>query len=345
MRGIVGSAAVMLAAATALMIAPAAHANVGGLPLTGFGAIVVDQAHKHVFVTGGSDDNSVVVTDFSGSVVKQITGEFGADGLALSADGGTVYAALSAGDAVSAISTGTLAETARYTTPAQTCPTTLARTGQFLWIGYGCGGQFTGGIGRLDTAATAPTVTLGQQGEAVFQGAPLLAAANSGPVVATQPNLSLSTTDVYSVSGGTLLAGPSGTVAGSNVADIAVTPDGSVLYSTAGSEDHVAGVATADLAGRGSYSTGHFPDAVAVSADGGFVATGVFSAAHKVLVFASGGTTPVHTVNLSTSVTANRGLAWSADGQKLFVVTEAVSGGSPDLVVVNNPTSTCTILC
>jgi hypothetical protein len=164
-------------------------------------------------------------------------------------------------------------------------------------------------------------------------------------VVATQPNLSLSTTDVYSLSNGSLQPGSSGTIAGSNVDDIAVTPDGSVLYSAAGSEDHVAGVATSDFSGRGAYSTGHFPDAVAVSADGGFVATGVFSAAHKVLVFASGGTTPVRTVSLSNSMAAPRGIAWSADGKKLFVVTEATSGGDPDLVVVNNPTSTCTLFC
>jgi hypothetical protein len=345
MRGITSVVAAALALGAALAVAPAAHANFGGLPLTGFGAIVVDQAHKHLFVTGGSGDNSVVVTDFSGNVVKQVTGEFGADGLALSGDGSTVYAALSAGDAVSAISTTTLAETARYSTPAQTCPATLARTGQFLWVGYGCGSQFTGGIARLDTAAATPTVTLGQQGEAVFQGAPLLAAANAGPVVATQPDLSLATTDVYSVNNGSLQPGVSGTIAGSNVADIAVTPDGAVLYSTAGSEDHVAGVATSDFAGRGAYTTGHFPDAVAVSADGGFVATGIFSAAHKVLVFAAGATTPVRTVTLSNSVTAARGLAWSADGKKLFVVTQAVSGGSPSLVVVDNPTTPCTILC
>jgi hypothetical protein len=44
-------------------------------------------------------------------------------------------------------------------------------------------------------------------------------------------------------------------------------------------------------------------------------------------------------------MTAPRGIAWSADGKKLFVVTEATSGGDLDLVVVNNPTSTCTIFC
>jgi hypothetical protein len=342
-----GSVLAVAVAAVAMVVAPAAaQANVGGaLPLPGFGAIVVDQAHKHVFVSGGPTGNSIVVTDFSGEVVKQITGEFGATGLVLSKDGATLYAALAAGDAVAAIDTVKFTETARYPTPAQTCPATLARTGQYVWIGYGCDGDWSGGVGRLDTAAATPAITLGQQGNAVFDGAPLVAAAENGPVVAAQPDLSLSATDVYTVNAGTLQAGASGTVTGSDVQDVTVTPDGATLYTAAGSEDHVAGLATADLSGRGAYATGHFPDAVEVSADGGYVATGAFTAAHKVLVFKSGGTTPVRAVGLDNSNAASGGLAWSTDNKRLFVVTQQNSGGAPGLSVVLDPTQGCTILC
>lgn len=337
--------ATIMAAAVAATIAPTAHAT-DGLSLPGFGAIVVDQVHKHLFVSSGPTGNSIVVTDFRGRVVGEIDGEFGATGLVLSADDSTLYAALAAGDAVSAVDTATLIEKARYTTPAQTCPTTLARTGQFLWIGYGCANSFDGGIGKLDTSAATPTITLGNQGPTTFDGAPLVTSgSDNGPVVAAQPNLSLSTVVVYTVNAGALQQGASGTVAGSNIIDGAVTPDGGTFLAAAGSNDRVAGFATADLSGRGSYPTGHFPNAVSVSPDGGFVAAGAFTSAHDVLVFASSGTSPVRTIGLGSRVTADRGLAWSSDGNELFVITQPVGGGSPDLTVVNHPTTTCTVLC
>lgn len=339
---------VAVAVTLGVVVAPAAHAGTrhGLSALPGFGAVVVDQVHRRVFVSGGPTGNSVVVTDFHGGFVKDIDGQSGATGLALSADSATLYVADAAGDAVSAVDTTTFAQTAHYTTPAQTCPTTLARTGQFLWIGYGCAdGTFSGGIGRIDTAAATPTITLGQQGSATFEGAPLLASADGGTVVAAQANLSLSTTDVYSVDAGSLKPGASGTVAGSNVNDVAVSPDGTTLFTAAGSDDHVGGLATSDLSGRGAYPTGHFPNAVSVAPDGGFLAAGAATSAHEVFVFATGGTSPVRTVHLGSRIAAARGTAWSADAKNLFVVTEPVSGGSPDLAVIDHPESNCTLFC
>ncbi|EWM18777.1 extensin [Kutzneria sp. 744] len=102
-------------------------------------------------------------------------------------------------------------------------------------------------VGPIDTAASPATVTLNQTPDSAFQGAPLVVSptADAGPVVAAQPALSLSTTAVFAVDAGTLHAGASGTVAGSNLADVAVTPDGSVLYAAAGSQTSAAGFATA----------------------------------------------------------------------------------------------------
>lgn len=338
-RGV--TAVVAIAVATAVS-GPVAQANTGGLGLPGFGAILVDQAHKHVFISGGPTSNTVVVTDFWGDVVKRIDGQSGATGLALSADGASVYVALAAGDAVSVLDTAKLAETSRIATAAQTCPTSLTRTGQYLWFGYSCGQTWDGGVGRVDTAATPPAVLNNQTPDTPFQGAPLVVSppAEAGPVVAAQPGLSLSTTAVYSVSAGALHAGASGTAAGSNLADVAVTPDGSILYTAAGSQNAVSGYATADLASRGAYSTGHYPNAVAGSTDGQYLAAGVFSADHKVLVYKVGGTTPVRTVGLSGHTTAARGLAFSADAKKLFVVTDG-----PALTVVDDPTEGCDLLC
>jgi hypothetical protein len=327
-------------AAPTLILAPAAGADSGPLPLPGFGGIAVDQGHKHVFVTGGPAANTVVVTNFSGNVIKKIDGEFGAAGLAFGSDSKTLYVALAAGDAIAAIDTDTLAETARYTTQPQTCPTSLARTGQYLWFGYGCAGTVNGGVGRVDTAATPPTVLPNQQGTATFQGAPLVtsATAEAGPVVAAQPTLSLSSTTVYAVTNGALQAGASGAAAGSNLVDETVSPDGSTLFTAAGSQNAVSGFATADLSGRGAYATGHYPNAIAVSADGQYLAAGAFTTSHKAFVYRIGGTTPIRSVDLGNRTTADRGLAWSADGKSLFLITQRTNDLTPSLSILRNPT-------
>ena len=85
------------------VFAPSAHATGNTLPLTDFGDLVVDQTHKRVFVTGGASNNSVVVTDLSGRVQKVLSDQYGATGLALSADNNTLYVGLASGDAVALI--------------------------------------------------------------------------------------------------------------------------------------------------------------------------------------------------------------------------------------------------
>jgi DNA-binding beta-propeller fold protein YncE len=106
------------------------------LPIARYSHMVVDQAHQHIFFSGGSTSSSILVTDFSGNTVATIPNEPGATGLALSSDGSTVYAALANGDAVSAISTSTLTETARYDTGTGTAPVYVAYTSGKIWFGY-----------------------------------------------------------------------------------------------------------------------------------------------------------------------------------------------------------------
>jgi DNA-binding beta-propeller fold protein YncE len=327
-------------AIVATLVAVAAPAQASWdqpLPLPALGALLVDQAHQHVFVSGGPTANTVVVADFFGGTVEKVDGEFGATGMVLGADGHTVYVALAAGDAISAIDTGTLTETARFATGAQTCPTRMTRTGQSIWFGYGCGQSWNGGVGRLDTAATPPAVALSQQGSARFQGAPLVTSA-TGPVAAAQPRLSLSTVDIFQVVDGALRPGASGDVAGSNLADVTISPDGTTLFTAAGSQDHVSAFATTDLSGRGAYPTGHYPNAVAASSDSQFLATGTFSSQDSVLVFRIGETTPVRAISLGANVTlADRGLAWSADDRQLFLVVQRGNNPSPILREVLRP--------
>jgi DNA-binding beta-propeller fold protein YncE len=106
------------------------------LPIAKYSHMLLDPAHQHLFFTSGSGTTSIVVTDYSGQTVATIPNEPGATGLALSSDGSTVYAALPEGNAVSAISTSTLAETARYATGTAAVPYYVAYSSGKIWFGY-----------------------------------------------------------------------------------------------------------------------------------------------------------------------------------------------------------------
>jgi sugar lactone lactonase YvrE len=330
-----------------------------GLGLPDYGDMVVDGRYDHVFVSGGPSSNGVVVTDQGGDVDEVITGQYGATGLALSADGRKLYVALAAGDAISVIDTRSLEEIARYSTGTRTCPTHLVRTGELLWFSHGCDGTWSGGIGRVKfpppppagtsttptpTASPTPTppeITLHTQGSVRFQRAPLLAAPDNaaGPLVAGQPNLSLSTVYVYAIdTAGALSTQASSTAPGSNLNDIAVDRYGQTLFTGAGSRNATQAYATADLSGRGSYYTGYYPLAVAQSPDGFHIANGVRSTGDDVYVYEMGGVVPEERLDVSSDVMAPRGLAWSPDSERLYVMTQPPAGGSPELHVERDPT-------
>jgi YVTN family beta-propeller protein len=332
----------VIAASTA--ISPSTAFAATSLPLPGYGDIAVDEAHQQVFISGGPTANTVLVTNFSGQVTKTIDNEPGAAGLELSADGTKLYTALSAGDGLSVIDTTTLAETARYSTGAQTCPTHLARTGTLIWYGYGCEGTFTGKIGKLDTAAATPVPAGNLQGNARFQRAPLLAATgtDTGPLVAGQLALSSSMVQTYTVQAGALTPVANGDVVGASLTDLDITPDGTTLFSAAGSRDRVDALSPTDLSRRGAYSVRPRPDAVSLNADNTYLATGAITGDNNdVLVYKLGASVPAKTITLGTGdVVAPRGLAWAANQNRLFVISLHDNQPAPSLTVATAATGT-----
>lgn len=330
-----------IAIATSAVI-PATHAladNSLGLP--SYADMITDDARKQVFVTGGKTVNGVVVTDFSTRVKKTITNQFGASGLVLSADAKTLYVALTSGDAISAIDTTTLTETTRYRTGAQTCPTHLARTENTIWFGYGCDDTWNGGIGKLDLTAIPPAVSLDQHGNTLFQKAPLLTATpdTDGPVIAGQAELSPGNIRVYTVAAGKLEPGAAGSIVGSDLTDLALSPDGATLYTASGSRDGIEAFNTTDLSRAGGYHTGNYPNSVAAATTGTHIATGVRSPRDDAYIYKTGGALPAKTLDLTdTGVLAPRGLAWAEGTKRLFAITRPANATTPTLRAITSPT-------
>jgi hypothetical protein len=110
------------------------------LPFSGDepGDVVVDEAHGHVFVSGGRGSGEVVVTDLDGQGLQPITGLAGAEGLLLSRDGSTLYAALVDDRSVAAVDTATLEVTAHAA--GEACPRRLTELGGDVYFTESCDG-------------------------------------------------------------------------------------------------------------------------------------------------------------------------------------------------------------
>lgn len=345
------TAAAVAAGLVAVTAAPAsAVADVGvELPMTNVRDVLVDDAHGHVLLVGGGS-NGIVVRTLEGAAVTTIDGQFGATSMVASADGSTVYVALSAADAISAIDTATLTEKARYATGASTCPTSLAFAGTQLWFGYGCSAG-SGNIGLLDLAAETPAVALGKAPDTLhLYSAPLLAGspADAAHLLAAVTGLSPATLHSLAVSGTTIATNVSRQV-GSDVADMSVSPDGKDVITASGSPYEHPRYHVADLANAGVYTTDAYPNAVTQSA-AGYVAAGISGAYEPdVYVFSAGGTLR-RKYELDGCCASNAihyllggTLAFSADGARLYATsrTSTYTAGQPDRIwlhVLHDPT-------
>jgi hypothetical protein len=321
------------------------------LPVTSTGDVVVDGVHQRVFI---SDPKSgkVVATDYSGTVVGTVNSLPGVRGLELSADSGTLYAAVEDADAIVAIDTATATEAHRYPTGAGTQPEYPALAGGKLWFGYRDGG--TGNIGSLDLSGSDPVVTLHQDTIKTWNDAPILASSPGAPntVVAGAPGQSPVELAVFDVSSGsatrTAYAWDPGS--SSNLTDLAVTPDGKDVVTASGAPYKQEVFKLSDLSDDGSYTTNPYPNAVDIAPDGA-VAAGTNSAYDPdVHIFEPGISAPVRQYDFPNTdggsgadTLAASGLAWAPDATKLF----AVSYNDSDvysLRVLDNPTKAQTTL-
>jgi hypothetical protein len=320
---------------------PAMADSTAVLPAGSAGKIMVDGVHQRVFVSDpvGAE---VIATDYSGKVLGTLKSLTGVLDLALSADSGTLYAASQSLHAIVAIDTTTLTETARYAVDVERGPRYLAVAGGKVWFGYG--DQWDGNIGAVDVSAAEPTVTLGlgggdASGNGSWYDPPHLESDPAQPntLVAVEEGISASGIAVYDVSTGTPVRTGlrNGYDDGVGFAtDIDLSPDGSRVtvdgwrnYST-----------DAPLTYLGDYGTQN-SGGTDIRSDG-TVATGN---ANKVYVYRQGATSAWRSYTLPDDLMRG-GLAWSADGSRIFALTNDGDGteGVTALQVLTDPDKTVT---
>lgn len=300
------------------------------------GEMVVDGVHHHVFISDPKT-NSVVVADYTGKTVGRITAEISGTGMALSEDSSTLYVALPDADAISAVDTVTLKETARYATGAHTAPLDLAFAGGKLWFSYGEYAQGGGDIGFLDLSAAKPVVTLNQSGGVPWESAPQLTAApggDQGVLVAGNKDRSPEELAVYDVSSGTArkLAHRKQIMPDSlgGQEDLAVSPDGKEIVTADGVDDFVTNLRP-DLSGGKDTRTLEIqgePNAVQYAPNGALAVGVRYGKDVDTYVYRPGDSRATRFVSTGDYNTVQpHGLAWAPDSSKLFVLTSDGAGG------------------
>ncbi|WP_336206715.1 hypothetical protein [Nonomuraea sp. LPB2021202275-12-8] len=245
--------------------------------------VSLDSFTADIAVGGGrvfvSAADRIIVADLGGNVTGgAVTGLSEVDGLALNADATRLYAAISGSDEVAEIDTAGLTVIRRIDLSAHPCPSTLALSGEWLWVGHGCGGEQggeDGGAVGLDlTAATPAPVALGR----VHARPPVLAVAGDTLVVG-ETGMHHADLLVYDVGGSTPTL--RGEIDGQTwdldrLSELALTSDGSTLVTAADAPGYFTRYDTTTLTATGAYGDewDGYPAGVAIGSGGAYVAAG-----------------------------------------------------------------------
>lgn len=304
--------------------------------------VAVDPVGKHVFVAGGKGTSAVFVLDFYGNLVKTISGEAGAAGMAVDTATHTLYVADFDATAIAEINTQTLVETARFSTAPYSGPYNLALAGGKLWFATDINNDGIVGSASLDGTNLANSgliATPGGPGLPVF-----LTASADGTLLAFgshedhPPDL-----EVYDVSGATPTRQGSpmypGSGPDSTVSDLAFDPSGNNLLLATGSPYFLQEQSTSTYLETFSYPTGPYPNAVAVSSDGNYVAA---SNSSSVLLYPWDNATSVGSWDIGAF---QHSLAFSPDGRRLFALSRTPDGNlAIDVIdLAGDPPQTLTV--
>ena len=302
-----------------------------GLPMNDVRDVVVDEAHGHVYLTGGGT-TGVVVRDLDGAHVAVVADQPNAQGMALSPDGTRLYVALAGANAISAIDTATLAEVARYPTGDNTCPLSLATHDSYVWFGYGC---WQTDVGLLDLGGESPAVTLQKRPPDPATGTAWmeLGAGGTRMVVATPGGGTVSS---YTIDGTTLTHAATRQV-GTELGDLALTPDGTKVLTASRTPYQHQRFLAGDLSLERTYGNFTYPVSVAVT--GTRVAAGT-NADYTTDIRISGSEGGWVREYRLTRRLVPHGLVFSPDGSRLYALTSAYGGSNLLLHVYYDPGKT-----
>ncbi|MFF2331723.1 MULTISPECIES: YncE family protein [unclassified Streptomyces] len=317
------TALAVLFSSAVLTAAPASADITRPLAVSEADDTIVDGVHQRLYFSDRYN-NQIVVTDSTGQVVTALTGLPQVRDLELSPDSSTLYAALYGADKIVAFDTATLTQTAEYPTGDKTIPSRLALADGKLWFGYG--NQWESGLGAVDLTAETPTVTLDLAAGHQWASPPRLYADpdNPGTLLALDEAISSAPIVVYDISSGTPVIRVSAEKGGF-YKDAALTPDGQSVVVAGPGNKALTEYRLSDLEQVRTYPVRSEPEMVSIAPDGTVAAT-VFDIDNigDTYVFTGGADQPASIRNLSDTWMPRFGhsLNWSADGTKLFVLTE-----------------------
>ncbi len=272
----------------------------GFVPDFRFGDVLVDQAHGHVYLTGGTGTSDLVVTDLAGGNVRTLAGIApGAAGMALSPDGTKLYIAASDADWLRIVDTTTFALSGQFagkTDGTLSCPRDVAFAAGQLWVSWGCDNA-PAGIGRVDPQTGAFELNAIYSMDERFATAPLLATTPSQPdmVIAGETGSNPALVVRFQATSAWLYQQAIRRTDGGSVRQLAITPDGSEVIVPSGAPYYHPAFRTSDLVEVHEYPTAPYPNSVAIR-DDGLVIAGIDGAYEDdVYVFEPDGSTPIAT--------------------------------------------------
>ena len=309
------------------------------LGVLSFGRILVDPPTSHIFVSA-PNESSIVVLDYSGRIIKTITGEAGASGMAIR--GSTLYVALNTAGAIDKIDTVSLTVTGTLVSGLLR-PNDLVLAGGKLWTTTGNCSNWTVQLVGIDPAAPSPTAVT----YPVFNSNNFLSycaafasnpTANPNLLLAWDLGLSPAQITSFDVSTGSPVQQKTQReeILG-NLQDIAVTPDGSHFITASGAPYEFDQWNVSTLAQDGIiYPANTYPTAVATTAGNGGLMGGGLNGLYDPDFYAyriGHPAAPLSKVDFggTSNTVPSRGVAFRPDGTSAFVV----SGGNGTGLVLN----------
>jgi hypothetical protein len=307
------------------------------LPISSFYDMTVDDSNGHVFVSGGSETSDLVVMDTQGNVAAQVP-VAGATGMVLV--GTTLYVAAADSASIDAIDTTASppAVTSTIDISPLSNPQDLAYLDGRLWF-TAASPDHPDLLNSVDTDGTG--LSVGSWASWMTNPMRFVSADTGGNLVYVyDSSSSLHAFDVSSVPP-TELHSKGGF---NEIADATLLPGANDLAYASGSPYNYPVLATSDFSAAGEYGvTNPYPTAVAASAAyGGLLAGGSNSAGSPDVWTFHLGTTQAfwsYDFNDGSIRVAPHGMAWSADGNTLYVVSSVYNGTSPAFTVFKPPSS------